>query len=291
MQDLEDCATTALPGSHSTSTVVPRTNKRVPRQQKGDAAIPGDATVFLHTFGCGHNVSDGEYMAGLLAENGYRVSDDMKNADCHIINSCTVKNPSEEHFVTMLKRAKATGKPVVVAGCVPQGDQNNKEWADVSVIGVRHVDRVAEVVETALAGNTVRMLSQETGDALPGLAHPKIRRNKYVEIVPINVGCLNFCTYCKTKHARGNLQSWPIAEIVARVRAVVAEGVIEIRLTSEDTGAYGIDIGTNVVDVMLAAVAVLEGSRAMLRVGVSNPPFLVRPVSYSHLLLPTISSG
>jgi threonylcarbamoyladenosine tRNA methylthiotransferase CDKAL1 len=273
MQDLEDCGVPAAPAGVAGNTVVPRSTRAVARH---GADIPGDATVFMHTFGCGHNVSDGEYMAGLLAADGYRITDDMKTADCHIINSCTVKNPSEEHFVTMLKRAKETGKPVIVAGCVPQGDQANGEWADVSVIGVRHVDSVQDVVRTAMAGNTVRMLGNDTGDALPRLALPKVRRNRYIEIIPINVGCLNFCTYCKTKHARGNLQSWPAADIVQRVRDVVAEGVIEIRLTSEDTGAYGIDIGTNVVDLMLAVVAELEGTRVMLRVGMSNPPYLMR---------------
>jgi len=65
---------------------------------------------------------------------------------------------------------------------------------------------------------------------------PKIRKNPLVEIIPISTGCLNQCTYCKTKHARGQLGSYDIDQIVDRVKQVVMEGVKEIWLTSEDTG-------------------------------------------------------
>jgi threonylcarbamoyladenosine tRNA methylthiotransferase CDKAL1 len=289
MQDIEDC-TVHDAGSVAVThhaAVNPRTRAATNR---AGTDVPGDATVFVHTFGCGHNVSDGEYMAGQLAEYGYRITDDFLLADCFLINSCTVKNPSEEHFVTMLKRAKQTGKPVVVAGCVPQGDQQNPEWSDVSVVGVRQIDRVNEVVTEALRGNVTRLLADEVGhdspsriktsnSHLPSLEMPKIRRNKFIEIIPINVGCLNNCTYCKTKHARGDLKSWPVADIVARVRQVCADPCVkEIRLTSEDVGAYGIDIGTTIVVLLRAILKALEGTQVMLRIGMSNPPYLLRHV-------------
>lgn len=297
---------------------------------KHGALVPGEATIFMHTFGCGHNVSDGEYMAGLLAEAGYGVTDEFGSADAYLINSCTVKNPSEEHFVTMLQRAKSSGKPVVVAGCVPQGDPNRAEWCDVSVVGVRHIDRVVSVVEESMRGHVVRLglhegsrrhtaheaVSRqdktdvpEEGDAaaspptdgigqphghntalshrsLPPLALPKIRRNPRIEIIPINVGCLNACTYCKTKHARGNLQSWPVEAIVNRVREVLQDqNIREIRLTSEDVGAYGLDIGTDVVVLLRAMATELEGTDVMLRLGMSNPPYIMKHLAALGQLL------
>lgn len=283
MQDIEDCEVEERVSAAAEDSVNPRTRSL---RERAGADVPGDATVFLHTFGCGHNVSDGEYMAGQLSAHGYRVTDAFDAADCYVINSCTVKNPSEEHFVTMLRRARQTGKPVVVAGCVPQGDQANKEWSDVSVVGVRQIDRVTEVVTEALRGNTVRFFSDgdakdqrrsQALDHLPSLVIPKIRRNKYIEIVPINVGCLNNCTYCKTKHARGDLKSWSVADLVARVQQVLAEGTVcEIRLTSEDVGAYGIDLGTDIVVLLRAVLAALAGTHVMLRIGMSNPPYLLR---------------
>lgn len=70
-------------------------------------------------------------------------------------------------------------KPVVVAGCVPQGDRNINELSDVSIVGITQIDRVVEVVEETLKGNTVQLLKKK---ALPSLDLPKIRRNKRIEM-------------------------------------------------------------------------------------------------------------
>ena len=103
---------------------------------------------------------------------------------------------------------------------------------------------------------------------MPTVFDKQVRKNKFIEILPINVGCLGACTYCKTKHARGHLGSYTVSSLVStpescvfdpvacfvflfiiftavylsqleRVKAVISEGVKEIWLSSEDTGAYG----------------------------------------------------
>ncbi|KAI4332263.1 hypothetical protein L6164_017186 [Bauhinia variegata] len=86
-----------------------------------------------------------------------------------------------------------------------------------------------------LKGHEVRLLIHKT---LPALDLPKVRKNKFAEILPINVGCLGACTYCKTKHPRGHLGSYTIDSLVGRVRSVIADGVKETWLSSEDSGAY-----------------------------------------------------
>ena len=71
-------------------------------------------------------MSDSEYMAGLLSEYGYQIITEEKKADLAdlwLLNSCTVKGPSQDHFLTMTRRAKLKKKFIVVAGCVPQGDK------------------------------------------------------------------------------------------------------------------------------------------------------------------------
>ena len=96
---------------------------------------------------------------------------------------------------------------------------------------------------------------------------PKIRKNPLVEIIAINTGCLNSCSYCKTKHARGQLGSYSIEEIVFRAQTAFEEGVVEIWLTSEDTGAWGIDLGLTLPDLLTELVKVIpEGCR--LRLGI-----------------------
>jgi len=113
---------------------------------------------------------------------------------------------------------------------------------------------------------------------------PKIRKNPLIEIIPINTGCLNQCTYCKTRHARGELGSYPPEEIIARAIQSFQEGVVEIWLTSEDTGAYGRDIGTNLPELLTRLVQVIpEG--CMLRLGMTNPPYILEHLEVIHFSL------
>jgi len=113
---------------------------------------------------------------------------------------------------------------------------------------------------------------RKTGGA--SLALPKIRKNPLIEIIPINTGCLNACTYCKTKHARGQLGSYTIEEIVNRAKQAFEEGVVELWLTSEDTGAWGRDLGLTLPDLLEKLVQVIpDGCR--LRLGMTNPPYIL----------------
>jgi threonylcarbamoyladenosine tRNA methylthiotransferase CDKAL1 len=108
---------------------------------------------------------------------------------------------------------------------------------------------------------------------LPSLDLPKIRKNKFIEIIPINTGCLGNCTYCKTKHARGHLGSYKPEVIVERMLQATEEGVKEIWLTSEDTCAYGRDIDTDIVQLLVLLTKHLPID-VMLRVGMTNPPYI-----------------
>ncbi|PWA78201.1 methylthiotransferase [Artemisia annua] len=238
-------------------------------------------------------------MAGQLSAFGYAVSDNAEGADLWLINTCTVKSPSQSAMDTLISKCKSAKKPLVVAGCVPQGSRDLKELEGVSIVGVQQIDRVVEVVEETLKGHEVRLLNRKT---LPALDLPKVRKNKFVEILPINVGCLGACTYCKTKHARGHLGSYTVDSLVGRVKSVVNDGVKEIWLSSEDTGAYGRDIGVNLPILLNAIVAALplDGS-TMLRIGMTNPPYILEhlkeiaeilrhPCVYSFLHVP-VQSG
>jgi len=314
LEDIEDMFgdENVNPRNRKDNVVVPKVKKRRPavavesgegegavaQQQSnagGEAAtssfLPGTHSVYLKTWGCTHNSSDSEYMAGQLAQQGYRITEAREDADVWILNSCTVKSPAEDHFRNEVNKGLDSGKKVVVSGCVPQGKPDAEYIRGLSVIGVQQIDRVVEVVEETLKGNQVRLFGQKKVTALEDeedesggkvtrkaggapLAMPKVRRNPLVEIIAINTGCLNQCTYCKTKHARGELGSYPIREIVERAEQSFREGVVEIWLTSEDTGAYGRDIGVTLPDLLWELVKVIpDGCR--MRVGMTNPPYIL----------------
>lgn len=173
------------------------------------------------------------------------------------------------------------------------------------MIGVQQIDRVVEVVEETLKGHSIRFLQTKkdfTGKKIGGstLSLPKIRKNPWIEIIAISTGCLNQCTYCKTRHARGQLGSYPPAEIVARALQAFEEGVRELWITSEDTGAYGRDIGSNLPELLWQLIEVIP-ENCMMRIGMTNPPYILEhldemakilnhPRVYSFLHIP-VQSG
>ncbi|XP_047534456.1 threonylcarbamoyladenosine tRNA methylthiotransferase [Vanessa atalanta] len=258
-----------------------RENKEVESAEKIilESVVPGTQTIYVKTWGCAHNNSDSEYMAGLLAAQGYKLTEDKWQAQLWLLNSCTVKSPAEDHFKNEIELGQSRGIHVVVAGCVPQGAPRATYLQGLSVVGVQQIDRIVEIVEETLKGHTVRLFGQKkTGEGRKAggasLLLPKVRKNPLIEIIPINTGCLNQCTYCKTKHARGELGSYPPEEIVERARQSFKEGVCEIWLTSEDTGTYGRDIGTTLPELLWKLVEVIpEGCR--LRLGMTNPPYIL----------------
>jgi len=76
-------------------------------------------------------------MSGQLQKFGYKLVDDHLNAHVCIINSCTVKTPSESAFVNFCKGLEKMNKKVIVSGCVPEGDSECPEIANYSTIGVK----------------------------------------------------------------------------------------------------------------------------------------------------------
>eukprot|EP00933_Yihiella_yeosuensis_P004754 TRINITY_DN109165_c0_g1_i1.p1 TRINITY_DN109165_c0_g1~~TRINITY_DN109165_c0_g1_i1.p1 ORF type:complete len:603 (+),score=125.70 TRINITY_DN109165_c0_g1_i1:100-1908(+) len=242
---------------------------------EGDSGmLPGKQKVHVKTFGCPHNQSDGEYLAGQLRDYGYTLVDSLEDCDTIVVNSCTVKHPSETRALNLVTNAQQAGKGVVLAGCVPS---SNRKLADtlegVSMLDVSQLDRIVEVVEETVKGHTVRLMEKRSD--LPSLSLPKVRKHKFAEIITINAGCLGNCTYCKTKMARGKVVSYPVEAIVARALEAAREGACQIELASEDMGAYGIDIGTNIAELMFALSDKLPPG-VMLRTGMTNPPYIMQ---------------
>ena len=113
IQDIEDMGRSAGAEEHASFS-----NRTTPRQllksnflsehhnvdvedHKGSA--PGTQKIFLKTYGCSHNVSDSEYMAGILQTYGYRITTNRNDADLWLVNSCTVKDPSQAAFMHLVK--------------------------------------------------------------------------------------------------------------------------------------------------------------------------------------------
>lgn len=226
-------------------------------------------SFYIETYGCSHNFADSEQMAGLLQQAKFTQKEKIEDADIIIFNTCTVKGPTASSFFSRLTEIKKQFpyKAIVIAGCIPQSDP--EDLKKFTLVGTKQIHHIVEAVEESLNNNIVQML--ETGE-MPPLNLPKIRKNHLIEIIPISRGCLSACTFCKTKAARGNLQSYHLEEIIAMAKQGVQEGVKEIWLTSQDTLCYGFDIGTNIAH-LLEELINLPGS-FKIRIGMGNPVHL-----------------
>ncbi|XP_074063050.1 threonylcarbamoyladenosine tRNA methylthiotransferase [Macrotis lagotis] len=166
LEDIEDIVSREDSKPHdrhfSRKNIVPKV--RIRNTQKclqeeddppNDSTIPGIQKIWIRTWGCSHNNSDGEYMAGQLAAYGYKITENPSEADLWLLNSCTVKNPAEDHFRNSIKKAQEEDKKVVLAGCVPQAQPRQEYLKGLSIIGVQQIDRVVEVVEETIKGNQI----------------------------------------------------------------------------------------------------------------------------------------
>lgn len=226
------------------------------------------AKIYIETYGCALNQADSETMAGLLQSAGYELVDSPDSAELIIINSCTVKERTYLNFVKRLDELKSRHTPLLIAGCIPGVYAHSEILRELSFIDVTGVSRIVEVVEEVLAGKKIQLI--KTGFDSCRLRFPAIHFNPVIDIVPIAQGCLGECSYCQTRLARGELHSYPVEQIIARIRRSIArEKVKEIWLTAQDTGAYGLDAGTNLIQ-LLRQITEIEGE-FRVRLGMANP--------------------
>lgn len=226
------------------------------------------AKIYIKTQGCSHNYADSEHMAGLLQQS-HELVDNEQDAEVVLLNTCTVKTPTENEFLRDLKRINEKNKKIIIGGCIPQADPTR--FTEFSRIGTRQLDHIGEVVEKTLAGETVQFLQR---NGRPSLSTPVLRRNPLIETIPISLGCLGYCSFCKTKSARGGLSSYPPEEIIDRVRRVTSAGVKEIWLTSQDTGCYGFDCGTSLPKLVEEIVKIEKDFT--VRMGMANPEHILQ---------------
>jgi MiaB-like tRNA modifying enzyme len=228
-------------------------------------------SVYFYQQGYSANVYDSERMAGLLKEAKFEIIDILEDADVVVINSCTVKFSSDDLFFNFVKEIKDNYpyKIIVVTGCISSSKPS--ELKEYSLIGTNQIHNIVQVIEEALNDNVLQVLDE---DNIPPLDLPKVRNNPIVEILPINLGCLGSCAFCKTKQACGNLKSYPIEEIVNIAKKALRDGVKEIWLTSQDTFCYGFDIGTDIAE-LLERLVKLPGD-FKIRVGMGNPDHVLK---------------
>ncbi|MCD6114063.1 MAG: tRNA (N(6)-L-threonylcarbamoyladenosine(37)-C(2))-methylthiotransferase [Thermoprotei archaeon] len=223
--------------------------------------------VYMENYGCPVNKADGAYMLSLLYKAGFNEAKSPDEADIIIINTCTVRKDTENNMVKRIRKlyalASRKGAKLIVAGCLPKAQPYlvNTVAPNASMVSPQNYDRIVDV---ALSKSRVVLLKGERRtDIVPMYV------NGVVAAIPIAEGCLGNCSYCIVKLARGNLKSYPPRLIIERVKQALAKGVVEIDLTAQDTAAYGLDIGTNLAE-LVSEITEINGD-FMVRIGMMNP--------------------
>jgi len=236
--------------------------------------------VFCATLGCDKNLVDSEALLGRFARDGVQPVDDPETADIWVLNSCgfidAARADSEETLRDMADRKE--GRILVVTGCWSQehGDDIRIRFPGVDVVaGVGQFDEVVAAVREGRP--TAGLIPDQPGDfplAGPpivgdpmtapyvGLLDRPLLTPGHLAFVKIGEGCNCTCTFCRIPLIRGKLRSRPTAEVVAEVRALVARGVTEIQLVSQNTSDYGRDTGENLVG-LVKALNEIDGLRRM----------------------------
>lgn len=226
------------------------------------------AKIFFKTFGCSVNFSESEAMKGLLKTRGkFDITDSEEEAAVIIISLCSVK--TDTLALREIKRVKEIYpyKKLVVAGCIPAHliKEIRRIFPGCSMISTHNIKDIVTVVEETLHDNPLSLLKYK--DEIK-INLPKIRKNKVVGIVTIANSCLGECSYCIVKHIKGGFYSYPTDRIIGEVKACLEDGCREIWITAQDTGAYGKDIGTDLVQLLKKIVEI--DSQFMLRIGMMN---------------------
>jgi len=219
-------------------------------------------TISFETYGCALNKADTEYMIGQLQQKGYIIA---KKGDIHVINTCTVKTPTENRMHKRLRELAKTNQKIIITGCMSAADPRiPRKYPQHNIIGTNIQDISTAVKKTLKNMRYVKIREQKLK-----LTQPKQRLNKHIEIIPIATGCAGNCSYCLTKKARGNLHSQPAQDIINQAHNALNEDVKEIWLTAQDTGAWGLEYNTTLPQ-LLNELTKIEGDYK-IRVGMMNP--------------------
>ncbi len=202
-------------------------------------------TYEVRTYGCQMNVHDSERLAGLLEDAGYDAVPTGETPDLIVFNTCAVRENADNRLYGNLGhlRPLKTRNPdlqIAVGGCLAQKDRETiverAPWVDV-VFGTHNLGSLPSLLDRAKVRNEAQVEILEQLDAFPSNL-PSRRESAFSGWVAISVGCNNTCTFCIVPSLRGTEQDRSPEEILAEVRDLVSDGVVEVTLLGQNVNAY-----------------------------------------------------
>jgi ribosomal protein S12 methylthiotransferase len=202
------------------------------------------------SLGCAKNLVDAEIMLGSARAGGFEVTADAEEADVIVVNTCGfIESAKQESLEAILEARRRPEQKLVVSGCVAQRyrEELARELPEVDAfIGLDQVAAAGEMFRTVLNAKSAGKPSLFVSDRsryIPDFDTPRFRLTpNHFAYVKIAEGCNHPCSFCVIPQMRGRHRSRAIESVVAEVRNLVAEGVKEINLISQDTTYFGMDL-------------------------------------------------
>ena len=264
-----------------------RSRGRTEVQHLDDAfEIPADMvgigkgqTYYIQTYGCQANERDTETLSGILEMMGYTHTDEVKQADVVLLNTCAIRENAEEKVfgkIGYLKNIKKTRPNLIfgVCGCMAQEEvvvnKILEKFPQVALIfGTHNIHRLPVLLKQAmLEKELVLEVWSKEGDVIENL--PSHRANNYKAWVNIMYGCNKFCTYCIVPYTRGKERSRELDEIIKEVEELKNSGYKEITLLGQNVNSYGKDLN-NGTDFATLLEAVAKTGIDRIRFTTSHP--------------------
>lgn len=200
---------------------------------------------FIMTMGCQLNENDSEKLAGILANCGYKKTDNVENADIIVFNTCCVRENAEERLLGKLGEVKKfkeeKGTIIAIGGCMMQEKnmvnklKESYPFVDI-VFGTHTLEEFPKDLYFALSENKKITDILDEGQAFEDI--PVIRNDKYKASVTIMNGCNNFCTYCIVPYVRGREKSREPQNIINEIEELAKNGYKEITLLGQNVNSY-----------------------------------------------------
>src|SRR3954471_17298622 len=197
------------------------------------------------TFGCQMNEHDSERVRGMLESLGYRAAQERDEADLILFNTCSIREKADERFVAHLRQAAATKRrrADVVIGVGGGWAQSVKDdvFRQFPFVDVAFGPRQVHQLGGFLTSDSITAQGFFEFEGFTG--HLPVRRERrHQGWVQISVGCNCRCSYCIVPSTRGREVSRPLAELVAEIEGLAADGVREVTLLGQNVNSYGRDL-------------------------------------------------
>jgi ribosomal protein S12 methylthiotransferase len=240
------------------------------------------------SLGCPKALVDSERILTQLRLRGYDIAPDYSSADVVVVNTCGfIDSAIDESLQAIGEALDANGK-VIVTGCLGANPQRIVEQHPqvLGITGPHATDQVLALIHEHLPRPHEPYL-----DLVPAQG---IRLTpRHYAYLKISEGCNNRCSFCIIPQLRGDLVSRPIGEVMAEAERLVASGVRELLVISQDTSAYGVDLryATGTHRGVEYETRFVDLARALGTLGVWVRMHYVYPYPHVDKVLPLMAEG